>query len=166
MAHMFAVDYICNHVSGLVETGKVIVLAESHEQAHDIATTQLNLPPSRTRCESSKIKPPCYVAAMSQYYPNSKVSVRSQRDAPLAPTHRFHITVDANTHGQSEQQVLRKIGEELQARGAQTKLRHNIPMSIACETVDAKASAASPMEKIEMYGRQGGRVTGGRTGSK
>jgi hypothetical protein len=165
MAHMFRVDYITNHVSGLVETGKVIVVAESHEQAHDVVTTQLNLPPSRTRCESSKIKPPCFVAETSQYYPQAKVSVRSQRDAPLAPTHRFHITVDANTHGQSEQQVLRKIGEELQARGAQTKLRHNIPMSIACETISPSSSPPSGLEKIEMYGARG-KVQGGQVRGK
>jgi hypothetical protein len=162
MSHMFRVDYITNHANGMVETGKVLVLAESHDMAHDLVCQQLNLPTSRTRCDSTKIKPPCYAVENGQHHPQAKVSVRSQRDAPLAPTQRFHITVDASTHGQSEQQVLRKIGEELQARGAQTRLRHNIPMKIECEPVEKKAPM-SPMEKIEMYAprkpTQGGKVT-------
>lgn len=165
MAHMFRVDYISNHANGLVETGKIIVVAESHDMARDLVCQQLNLPSSRTRCDSSKIKPPCYPIESHQTYPTTKVSVRSQRDAPLAPTQRFHITVDASTHGQSEQQVLRKVGEELQARGAQARLRHNIPMKIECETVQSPSSAPSPLEKLEMYGPRS-RVNGGQVRGK
>src|SRR5262245_28787017 len=151
MAHMFRVDFITNHVNGLVETGKVIVLAESHQMANDIVATQMNLPVSRTRFDSAKIKPPCYSVENHQSYPNKKISIRSQRDAPLAPTQRFRLTVDASTHGQSEQQVLRKVGEELQARGMQTRLRHNIPMKIECESVEPSTGPPHPLEKIQMF---------------
>jgi hypothetical protein len=166
MPHMFRVTFVTNHVNSMVETGKVLVLAEGHEQALDIVCRQLNLPPSRTRAlDSQKIKPPCYTVETSQNYPTTKVSMRSQRDAPLAPTQRFHIVVDASTHGQSEQQVLRKIGEELQARGAQTRLRHNIPMKIECETVTPSSGPPSALEKIEMF-QPRDRVQGGPVRSK
>jgi hypothetical protein len=164
---MFRIQFICNHANSMIEQGKALVVAESHEQALDLICTQLNLPPSRTRAlDSIKIKPSCYVVESQQIYPTTKVSMRSQRDAPLAPVQRYHITVDANTHGQTEQQVLRKIGEELQARGAQTKLRHNIPMSISCETVEKTSSPETPLERIETYRPsvnrrvQGGQVRG------
>jgi hypothetical protein len=164
MAHMFRIDYITNHVNGMVESGKIIVVAESHEQAADLVCVQLNLPPSRTRCESAKIKPPLYQVENRQSHPaEKKVAIRSQREPPL-PTQRFYIEVTAsNVSGQNEHQVLRKVGEELCARGMQTRLRHHLQMSVDCHTSDdAKAGPASPMEKIEMYGRHNGRVQGGQ----
>jgi hypothetical protein len=157
---MFRVDFITNHANGMVEAGKVIVLAESHDMAHDLVCTQLNLPPSRTRCDSAKIKPPCYAVENRQSYPTTKKSMRSARD--LSPTQRYQITVQAsNVNGQSEQQVLRKVGEELCARGTQTRLRHNLQMSIECETGDKRASPPSALEKIEMF-RPSNPVQGGR----
>jgi hypothetical protein len=164
---MFRVDFVTNHVNGLVETGKVIVLAESHDMAHDIVATQLNLPISRTRFDSSKIKPPCYSVDSNQYYPNKKVSLRSARATDLAPVQRYQITVQAsNVNGQSEQQVMRKVGEELQARGTQTRLRHNLEMSVDCSTVNEPTKPPSALEKIEMFqprakrGVQGGQMRG------
>jgi hypothetical protein len=162
--HLFRVDFITNHANGLVETGKVLVMAESHDMAHDLTAVQLNLPASRTRFDSSKIKPPCYQVDNNQYYPNKKVSVRSARDTELAPVQRYHITVQAsNVGGQSEQQVMRKVGEELQARGTQTRLRHNLQMAIECSTAETQSKPPSTMEKIEMFGaKAAGRVQGGR----
>ena len=168
MSHMFRVDFITHHANGTVETGKVIVLAESHDQARDIVCAQLKLPTSRTQAETTKVKPPCYQVESHQDSVHKKPSVRSQRE-PLAPTQRYQITVQAtNVHGQSEQQVMRKVGEELQARGAQTKLRHNINMSIDCSAADnAPKGSPSTLEKIEMYGVQsGGRVSGGQVRGK
>ena len=97
--HMFRVDFVCNHVNGLVETGKVLVVAESHDQARDLVCSQLNLPPTRTRTiASDKIKPPCYTIETHQSYPTTKVSMRTQRRrcglssmrrAPTAP--RYYL---------------------------------------------------------------------------
>jgi hypothetical protein len=165
MAHMFRIDFITNHVNGMVEAGKIIVVAESHEQAADLVCQQCNLPPSRTRCESTKIKPPLYQVENRQSYPEKKAStIRTQREPPL-PVQRFFIEVTAsNVSGHSEHQVLRKVGEELCARGMQTKLRHHLQMSVDCRTADDTTAPGSqtPMEKIEMYGQRNGRVQGGQ----
>jgi hypothetical protein len=156
------VDYTTNHVNGMLETGKVIVIAESHEMAHDLVCQQLELPPSRTRCESAKIKPPCYSVGNKQSYPDKKVSVRSARE-PLAPRQKFHVTVTAsNVNGQSELQAMRKVGEELCARGTQSHVRHNLEMSVDCSTSETSSKSPNTMEKIEMYGARNGRVQGGQ----
>jgi len=169
MAHMFRVDYATNHVNGMVETGKIIVVAESHEMAHDLTCRQLQLPASRTRFDSVKIKPPCYAIENRQSYPEKKMgSIRTQRDpreAP-APMQKFHITVEAsNVNGQSELQVMRKLGEELTARGMQSHVRHGLQMSVDCSaSEDTPTKPPSGLEKIEMLGVrskvQGGQVRG------
>src|SRR5262245_36721115 len=59
--HMFRLEYVTNHANGVVESGKVIVCADSHDQALDVICVQLDLPPSRTRIlQSIKVKPACY----------------------------------------------------------------------------------------------------------
>ena len=77
MPHMFRVDYCCNHINTVVESGRAIVMAESHQQALDIICDQFCLPPSRTRAiESVKVKPPIFSVDAHQSYPDRKISQR------------------------------------------------------------------------------------------
>jgi hypothetical protein len=167
MSHMFRVDFICNHANGMVESGRSIVVAESHEQVIDIICTLQNLPPSRTRIiDSVKIKPPCYSVETRQSHPNAKPAMRNQRDG-LEPQQRYQLFVQvSNVYAHGENQALRKAGEELIARGMQTRLRHNLEMMIDCsEGSSTSPRKTSPLERIEMLGArankrglQGGRV--------
>jgi hypothetical protein len=171
MAHLFRVNFICNHVNGLVETGRVVLLAEGHEQAFDLLCAHMNLPPSRTRViEGVKLKPAIYTVETHQEYPTTKVSMRTAR-VPSAPpvTHRYHIAVDvSNVKGVSETQVLRKVAEELHARGTHSRLRHGLQMSINCEEVgEPQRRTDGTMARIEMYGASpAGRVQGGQVRGK
>lgn len=161
MPHMFRIDFVTNHANGLIESGKVIVTADSHELAQDIICQQLNLPPSRTRFESQKIKPPCYQIESQQTYPDKKTTKRTARDLP-GPPGRFQVTVVAsNVNAQNEQHALRKVGEELCARGTQTRLRHNLQLAIDCSTTAVPSRPMSPLEELEMF-QPKGRVQGGR----
>lgn len=166
MAHMFRISFVCNHVNNLVETGKVIILAESHEQAIDLTCAHLNLPPSRTRAlESTKLKPSCYVVETHQDYPNARVSMRTQRDptAPPAPVHRYQVTVEVSgARGQTETQALRKVAEDLQARAMHSPTRHHLNMSINCNEIEDHGRSNGTMARVEMFGaRSQGRVNGG-----
>lgn len=165
MAHMFLVEYVTNHVNGMVESGKVIVIADSHEQTHDVVCQQLQLPTSRTRCEAGKIKPPCYSLESHESYPDKKPSmVRPDREREVRV--RFNATiVVSNVVGHSERQVIRKIGEELIARGMQARLRHHLQMTVDCSPSDIpepSRRSLGAMEKIEMFRPTAGRVQGGR----
>jgi hypothetical protein len=169
MPHMFRIEYVTNHASGQVETGKILVVAESHEQAHDLTCQFYNLPPTRTRfVVSDKVRPPIIRIDTNQYYPNTRVSVRSARERELAPIQRHQVTVQAsNVSGQNEQQAIKKVSEELWARAKQSQLPHHLQMSVDCEIVAEKTSPPSTLEKIEMFGaRPGGRVQGGKTQGK
>lgn len=162
--HMFRVDFVTNHVSGMIETGKIIVMAESHDQANDIVVEMMKLPASRTRCESSKIKPAFYKVESRQGYPSKKTGTWSSAyGADTTIFQRYQVMIEVtNVTGGNEQEVLRKIGEELQARGAQTKRRHNLQMLINCFPGQRPSAPATAMEKIEAYGKRGGRVSGGQ----
>src|SRR5262245_1953567 len=106
MSHMFQIEFITNHVNGMVETGTVLVVADSHEQAQDLVCLQLNLPPSRTRLnECFKVKPPCYVLSNRQVKPSvKKVQMRpSERSMP--ERYNFFIQV-SNVFGHSERQAI------------------------------------------------------------
>src|SRR4030095_5649286 len=113
MPQTYRVDYITNHAGGQVETGKVVVLADNHELALEIVAAQLNLPPSRTRFDTTKIKPPCYAVESNHGYATHKPSVHARGDAPLVPSRRFHFTIDASAAGRTEREVLYKIDGDL-----------------------------------------------------
>jgi len=168
MAHMFLIDYIANHVNGMVESGKALVVADSHDQAHDLLCLQMQLPPTRTRSESMKIKPPCYSLQSRESHPD-KTPASDRTRAPQRerdPRMRFHVNVTTtNVVGHNERQVLRKIGEELIARGMQASARHHLQMTVDCWLAAESATSArsmTPMEKIETYGARSGRVQGGQ----
>ena len=165
MAHMFKLDFICNHVNSMVESGQAVVVAELHEQAVDIVCTQLGLPPSRTRCESVKVKPPCHVVRNHQSHPNARPVVRN---GAVGPVQHYQLAVLAsNVHGTSEEQIIRKVGEELSARGVGRRLAHGLDMSVEVWPVSKGAGgAASALERIEMYGSRRGKVSGGRVGGR
>jgi hypothetical protein len=166
MAHMFLVEYVTNHVNGMVESGKVIVIADSHEQTHDVVCQHMQLPTSRTQCKAGKIKPPCYVVKSRESYPDKQPSAAARPDREREPRVRYNATIAAsNVAGRSEREVLRKIGEELVARGMLTQLRHHLQMTVDCSPAGNSKSPLSAMQKIEMYrptgwGMQGGPVRG------
>lgn len=164
MAHLFRVDYITNHAGGIVETGKVIVLAESQEEAHKIVAAEQRLPPSRTRFDATKIKPPCYAVENHQAHVSAKTTVRARSDAPLVPSRSFRVIIDAVAHGRYERQVLFKVAEDLHCRAAGRPPRHNVTMAVKCEAAGSQASPRTGMDTIETYRPatkpiQGGRVT-------
>lgn len=166
--HMFRIEYVTNHANGIVESGKVIVMCDSHEQAIDIICLQLNLPPSRTRVlQSNKIKPPCYPVESRQSHPSAKVSMRSQRDVPPPEHQNFSVTITAsNVRGGGERQVLRKIGDELQSRAAMLPSRHNLELSIECATRNGRDRAPTGLARLEMLRPGAHRVQGGPMRSK
>jgi hypothetical protein len=162
---MFLVDFITNHINGVVETGKVIVVADSHALAIDIVATHLNLPPSRTRFDTEKKKPPFFSVENHQHYPTKRPVIRTEIGDSTAPQHYQILVQASNVLGRSEQQAIRKLGEELQARGSQTRLRHNLELLIECTTADKQRSTPiNALEKIEMYGARSAKraVQGGR----
>jgi len=164
MPHMFRVDYITNHASGMVQTGKVIVLAESQEEAHKIVAAEQNLPPSRTRFDATKIKPPCYPVETNRAYGGPKTSaVRRRDDAPLVPSRNYHVIIDAVASGRYERQVLYKIAEDLHARAAGRPPRHNVSMAITCQAAGPQASPRTGMDTIETYRPATKPIQGGRT---
>jgi hypothetical protein len=135
MPHMFKIEFITNQVDGLTKGGKVLVVAESHEQAFELVCAHLKLPISRTRVlDSFKIKPPCYSIEVHEHHLNAKASVRHAGVARtnVSSSQRYTLTVHASVHGQSEQQIMRKVGEELQARGANMQTKHNLIMEVDC----------------------------------
>lgn len=161
MSHMFIIEYLTNHVNGMVEAGKVIVVADSHEQASDVVCQQLQLPASRTRCESTKIKPPCYPLETHESYPEKKRVPMYREREPETRT-RWSVTVTAShVVGQNERQVLCKVAEDLIARARQTRLRHHLEMSVDCSETNPPAGRTGMMEKIELLRPTGGRVQGG-----
>jgi hypothetical protein len=162
MPQMYRVDYITNHAGGMVETGKVIVLAESQEEAHKIVAAEQNLPPSRTRFDATKIKPPCYPVETNQAYAGPKTSVRARGDAPLVPSRSYHVVIDAIAHGRYERQVLYKVAEDLHARAAGRQSRHNVSMAITCQAAGPQASPRTGMGAIETYRPATKPIQGGR----
>jgi hypothetical protein len=172
MSHLFRLNFVTNHVNGLVETGRVLLLAESHEQAFDLLCAHLNLPSSRTRViEGLKLKPSFYTVETHQEYPTTKVSMRTAHDPTRPPlvSHRYHIAVDvSNVKGVSETQVLRKVAEELHARGTHSRLRHGLQMSINCEEIgeSERAAGMGTLEAIEFYRPASKPLQGGRVGRK
>ena len=166
--HMFRIEYVSNHASGIVESGKVIVMCDSHEQALDIICLQLNLPPSRTRVlQSNKIKPPCYPVESRQSYPTVKVSSRAGRDEPPQEHRNFSVVITAsNVRGGGERQVLRKIGDELQSRAAMLPSRHNLELSVECSTHNGRDRAPSGLARLEMLRPGSHRVQGGQMRGK
>src|SRR5262245_1549560 len=163
MPHMFRVDYITNHAGGMVQTGKVIVLAESQEEAHKIVAAEQNLPPSRTRFDATKIKPPCYPVETNQAYAGPKTSVRTRADAPLVPSRNYHVLIDAIANGRYERQVLYKIAEDLHSRAAGRPPRHNVTMAVTCQPAGPQASPRTGMDAIETYRPATKPIQGGRT---
>jgi len=166
--HMFHVDFITNHPNGLVQQGKVLVVADSHEQASDVVCMHLNLPPSRTRCDSYKIKPPLQVLSERQFQQSAtrrrESAPPSERSVPAAYT--FNIQA-SNVIAHSEGQALRKIGEELQARGARTPLRYNLELSIDTSITErGSGSRRSTLEAIEFYRPSTKPMPGGRVSRK
>ena len=167
MAHMFKIDFICNHVNSMVESGRAVVVAESHEQAMDIVCQQLSLPASRTRCtESVKVKPPCHVIESRQSHPKAQPVAHNGRG--VGPVQHYAMAVLAShVHGTSEDQAIRKVGEELAARGQQRRQLHGLDLSVEVWPVQQGAKgAASALERIEMYGTRKGKVSGGRVGRR
>jgi len=166
MAHMFHLEFITNHANGQVETGTVLVLADSHEQARDFVCMQLNLPPSRTRiAECFKVKPPCHVLSNRQFHQSSGSHQPRDGQRGLPERYNFFIQV-SNVIGHSEQQALRKIGEELQARGSQRALKHNLEIAIDATTVGPTSGKRSTLETIEFYRPASKPMQGGRVARK
>jgi len=167
VSHMFLMNYVTSHASGMVESGKAVVAAESHEQAHDLLCLQLQLPPSRTRSESIKIKPPCYTLESRERHPETKPSQQARPEREREQRTRFHANISvSNVVGHNERQVLRKIGEDLFSRGMQTQSKHHLQLTVDCWQADgpeAPSRSMSPMEKIETYATRNGRVQGGLT---
>lgn len=163
MPHMFRVDYITNHAGGMVETGKVIVLAESQDEAFKIVAAEQNLPASRTRFDATKIKPPCYPVETNQAYVNAKTTLRRTRDdAPLVPSRSYHVVIDAVAQGRYERQVLYKVAEDLHSRAAGRPPRHNVSMAITCQAAGPQASPRTGMSEIETYRPATKPIQGGR----
>jgi hypothetical protein len=161
---MYQVDYITNHVNGMVESGCAIILADSQVLAIDLIERELNLPPSRTRCEVAKIKPPVYKVKSRQSYPaaDKKPQMRAFSDA--SDMRHFHVLIEVTrVRAESEDQACRRIGEELIGRANKLRNRHHLEMSVQC--FDGKPRASGPlgtMAKIEMSRPSRGRVQGGR----
>lgn len=163
MPHMFRVDYITNHASGMVETGKVIVIAESQDEAYKIVAHEQNLPPSRTRFDATKIKPPCYPVETNRAYVGHKPgAVRSRDDAPLVPSRSYHVIIDAVAHGRYERQVLFKVAEDLHLRARGQLPRHNVTMAVTCQPAGPQASPRTGMTEIETYRPATKPIQGGR----
>jgi hypothetical protein len=163
--HLFQIEFITNHASGLIETGKALLLADSHEQAYDFVCVHLNLPKSRTRViECFKVKPPCHVLSNRQFQESPNRVSRPPGERSIPERYNFFIQV-SNVIGHSEHQALRKIGEELQARGSQRALLHNLEISIdtSIEARGGKGAPHSALEVIEFYRPATKPMQGGRT---
>src|SRR5215471_9696720 len=163
---MYSVDYT-THFEHAIEVGSVVVCATDHDAAGVMVMHELNLPTSRTRVETTRVKPSIFRLASKQIAkPNGHQRRNPVHNSRREPTEliKYHFEISGNVLAPDEKSALRRLAESVDNKGNRKgTANHTSHLVIDCKEASDYQRRAKGLEAIEIYrqrpGVQGGDAT-------
>jgi len=153
---MYDVSYTC-HFQNVVDTGRVIVCAASNEQASDIVTATLALPPSRTRLNVVRIKPSIFQVERREIDRQPARRRHNGGGNSIPPPNDlmpYRLLVSAVVRGRSESNAIRKLAEHLidrtRANNSSAAHAHIAGLLVECAAPEQQRQVKA-LEAVELY---------------
>lgn len=166
------------HYENKIDIGKVLICADSLELSVDLVIAAMDLPRSRTTCESVRIKPSIFKLERREVYKTSVVVGGNPDSGPVVPaaalsaiTSRSHSGSSMNNYRCQGSAVIRAVDEDHALRRFATSIEERcasekamIPnyaskLILDCEQLIDQGHMKR-LESVEMY--KGKNLVGGR----
>jgi hypothetical protein len=153
MAQMYEVQYT-THFPHVIDTGKVLVCANSQEMAADAAVVMLELPRSSTQCVVNRIRPAVYIIERREIDKTPKPKIKGGVMATIGPVFtKFHLLIEGVFSARTEEHALRKLTTALNDKLARKKdmIVPDLKIEIFQFGGERSQARASAMERVETY---------------
>ncbi len=139
------------HYENKIDMGKVLICAETAESASDLVIVAMELPRSKTKCESVRIKPSIYKLERREVHKPKGISVvNGGGDSPMR---NYRCNASATIRATNEDHAMRRLATSIDERCASDKAmipNYASSLVLDCEQI-VDQGRMKRLESVELY---------------